>query len=131
MKKHLRATFPNNSLIGQLIAKSGWHGSGSIGIVATRTYEPGYQAWYEVSDILSACIGVRVKPRCSAIHDVITEDRLTTIAPHPALDWIAAQAGGRWLIIHEWGQYETAATARVWFEDLSDVTLFRTAGFGT
>jgi len=130
MKRHLRVTVERMTLIGQLIAKSGWHDSGSIGFVALRSFKPSHEAWAAVSSTISDAIGVGWDCRVSPMRNVIetTDAKLTAIAPHPALEWLDGNAGARWLITHEWG-YQSAL-ARVWFERLDDATLFRTAGFG-
>lgn len=128
MKRHLRVTVERTSMIGQLIARCGWHDSGSIGTVALRSFEPDYRVWEAVSATLSDALGITVDCRCSAIRRVIVEDRLTALAPHPAMNWLDGNAGERWLITHGWG--DQSAHANVWFEDLADATLFRTAGFG-
>jgi hypothetical protein len=135
MKRHERITIHRFTLIGDLVARSGWFDSGSIGRVALRSYEPSIADIANFSGRLSAMLGFMWSPHMGAIFGEFysaRESRKMKVYysnPSPWLSWIDENATGKWLITDE--SDGNGATGRVWFQDETDVVLFRTAGFGT
>ena len=128
MKRHLRVTVERLTLIGQLIAKSGWHDSGRIDGVTVRSFKAGRRVTNDYSAILGEALDIVWDCRCGAMNYRDGGEPSLRAAAHPALEWLEGNADGRWLITHSGG--DGSACANIWFESLDDATLFRTAGFG-